>query len=119
VPSTGNDTVLDALSAINGLSQVSSAQIWIARPAPGGFGCEQILPVDYAAIAKGGATATNYQIMPGDRLFIAEDNLVAFNSYLGKLTAPVERMLGIASLGTSFIRSSETLGRAYNQNRNF
>jgi polysaccharide export outer membrane protein len=119
VPSTGNDTVLDALSAINGLSQVSSAQVWIARPAPGGFGCEQILPVDYEAVAKGGSTATNYQVMPGDRVFIAEDNLVAFNNYLSKLTAPVERMLGIASLGTSFTRSAQTLGREYNATRNF
>ena len=32
VPVTGNDTVLDALSVVNGLSQVSSAKIWIARP---------------------------------------------------------------------------------------
>jgi polysaccharide export outer membrane protein len=119
VPSTGNDTVLDALSAINGLSQVSSARVWIARPAPGGFGCEQILPVDYEAIAKGGSTATNYQIMPGDRVFIAEDNLVAFNSYVSKLTAPVERLLGIASLSTSFTRSAQTLGRNYNRLRNF
>lgn len=118
VPSTGNDTVLDALSAVNGLSQVSSAQIWIARPAPGNFGCEQILPVDYSAIAKGGSTATNYQLMPGDRVFIAEDNLVSFNNYVGKLTAPVERLLGIASLGTSFTRSAQTLGRDYNRLRN-
>ena len=54
VPVTGNDTVMDALSAINGLSQVSSVNIWVARPAPGGFGCQQILPVDYQAITKGG-----------------------------------------------------------------
>ena len=105
VPITGNDTVLDALSAVNGLSQVSSATVWIARPAPGGFGCEQIMPVDYAAIAQGGSTATNYQIMPGDRVFIAGDNMMAFNNWLAKLTAPVERMLGIASLGTSTARS--------------
>ena len=116
VPITGNDTVLDALSAVNGLSQVSSAKMWIARPAPGGFGCEQILPVDYAAITKGGSTATNYQIMPGDRVFIAEDNLMAFNNLpVNKLTAPVERMLGIASLGTSFIRSTQTMGRNFNR----
>jgi len=117
VPITGNDTVLDALSAVNGLSQVSSARIWIARPAPSGFGCEQILPVDYEAIAHGGSTATNYQLMPGDRLFIAGDNLIAFNTFLTKLTAPVERLLGIGSLGTSFARSAQTLGREYNRNR--
>jgi len=117
IPITGNDTVLDALSAVNGLSQVSSANIWVARPTPGGAGCEQILPVDYDAIAKGGSAATNYQLMPGDRVFIAEDNLIAFNSYLSKLTAPVERLLGIGSLGTSFARSAQTLGRNYNKNR--
>jgi polysaccharide export outer membrane protein len=115
VPITGSDTVLDALSAVNGLSQVSSAKMWIARPAPGGFGCEQILPVDYVAIVQGGSSATNYQLMPGDRLFIAQDELVSFNSFLNKLTAPIERMLGIASLGTSSVRSMQTMGRNFNR----
>ncbi len=119
VPITGNETVLDALSAVNGLSQVSSAQMWMARPAPGGFGCEQILPVDYEAIAQGGSAATNYQIMPGDRVFIAEDNVMAFNNYLTKVTLPIERLLGVASLGTSATRGFQTLGRGYNANRQF
>jgi polysaccharide biosynthesis/export protein len=118
VPITGNETVLDALSVVNGLSQVSSTTIWIARPAPGGFGCEQILPVDYEAVAKGGSAATNYQIMPGDRVFIAEDNITAFNTYLAKVVMPVERLLGISGLGASTVRSFQTLGRGYNQNRN-
>ena len=108
---------MDALSAVNGLSQVSSMTIWVARPAPGGFGCQQILPVDYEAITKGGSTATNYQIMPGDRVFVAGDDLVAANTIFGKLTAPIERILGMASLGTSSARSWETLGREYNRTR--
>ncbi|MGH7137956.1 MAG: polysaccharide biosynthesis/export family protein, partial [Pirellulales bacterium] len=33
---TGNDTVLDALSEINGMQEVSSKRIWIARPGPYG-----------------------------------------------------------------------------------
>ena len=119
VPITGNETVLDALSAVNGLSQVSSTQIWIARPAPGGFGCEQILPVDYDGISKGGSAATNYQIMPGDRVFIAEDNVSAFSNFLTKVTMPVERLLGVTSLGASAVRGTQTLGRSYNQNRNY
>ena len=49
IPITGNETVLDALAAVGGLSQFSSKEVWVARPAPGEFGCEQILPVDYAA----------------------------------------------------------------------
>lgn len=117
IPVTGNDTVLDALSAVDGLSQVSSADIWVARPAPGGFGCEQIMPVDYDAIARGGSSATNYQLMPGDRVFIAEDNLIAANTFISKVTAPIERLLGIASLGTSSIRGMQTLGRNYNRTR--
>ena len=117
IPATGNDTVLDALSAVDGLSQVSSADVWVARPAPGGFGCEQILPVDYNSIAHGGSAATNYQIMPGDRVFIASDNLIAANTFISKVTAPIERLLGIASLGTSSIRGFQTLGRNYNRSR--
>jgi polysaccharide biosynthesis/export protein len=119
VPITGNETVLDALSAVNGLSQLSSTHIWIARPAPGGFGCEQILPVDYEAIARGGVATTNYQIMPGDRVFISEDNVTAFNNFLTKVTMPIERLLGTTSLGASATRSVQTLGRSYNQFRSF
>jgi polysaccharide biosynthesis/export protein len=116
---TGNETVLDALSQVNGLSQLSSTHIWIARPAPGGFGCEQILPVDYGAIVQGAVSATNYQIMPGDRVFVAEDNVTAFNSFLAKVTMPIERLFGTTSLGTSSVRSLQTMGRGYNQSRNF
>ena len=83
----------------------------------GRFGCEQILPVDYEAITQGGSAATNYQIMPGDRVFMAGDNMIAANSWLTKMTAPIERLFGIASLGTSTARSWETLGREYNRTR--
>ena len=117
LPISGNDTVLDALSAVNGLSQMSSKKIWVSRPAPSGSGCEQILPVDYEAVVQGGASATNYQLLPGDRVFIAEDNVSAFNNYLAKLTMPVERLLGLSSLGASATRSFQTMGRHYNQTR--
>jgi len=117
IPITGNETVLDALAAVGGLSQFSSKEVWVARPAPGNFGCEQILPVDYAAITRGGSAATNYQLLPGDRVFIAEDNLISFNAFLGKLTAPVERLFGITSLGSSTTRSLQTMGRNYNRSR--
>jgi polysaccharide biosynthesis/export protein len=104
-PITGNETVLDAISQINGLSQVSSKKIWIARPAPPEVGCDQILPVDWIAITKGASTATNYQIMPGDRIFIAEDHMVATDTTLGKFLAPFERVLGITLLGSETVQS--------------
>jgi polysaccharide export outer membrane protein len=116
---TGNETVLDALSEVNGLSQVSSAKVWVARPAPAGFGCEQILPVDYVAVTHGAESATNFQIMPGDRVFVAADQMITANNWLTKMTAPIEKLLGIASLSTSTARSAETLGREYNRTRGF
>ena len=88
MPITGNDTVLDAIGAVGGLSQLSSKKIWIARPSPANAEKGQVLPVDYEAITQRGAAATNYQIMPGDRVFIAPDNLVAMNNNLSKKTAP-------------------------------
>jgi polysaccharide export outer membrane protein len=115
-PVTGSETVLDAISQINGLEAVSSKRIWIARPAPDGSCVEQVLPVDWRAITKGGAAATNYQVLPGDRIFIAQDNLVAMDSFLGKLTSPVERMFGTTQLGTQTVYTLRRGARFGNNN---
>jgi polysaccharide biosynthesis/export protein len=109
VPITGSDTVLDALSAVNGLSQVSSKRIWISRPSRTNPAKGKILTVDYAGITKRGATATNYQIRPGDRLFIAEDKSIALNNWVTKKTATLERVLGLISLGASTADNVEKL----------
>ena len=53
-PSTGNETILDAIAQINGLTQVSSKRIWIARPGQGSDGCDQIFPVDWPSITQCG-----------------------------------------------------------------
>lgn len=98
-PVTGNETVLDAIAQINGLSEVSSKRIWIARPSPSGQQA-QILPVNWLAITEQASTSSNYQILPGDRLFVAEDKLVAFDTSLAKFTAPLERIFGFVLLGT-------------------
>ena len=118
LPVTGNETVLDAISQVNGLSQVSSKKIWIARPAPHNFGCQQILPIDWDGITQGAQTATNYQLLPGDRLYISEDELMTFSNVVGKVTAPIERLAGIIGLGDSTIRGFQTMGRNYNRQRN-
>jgi polysaccharide biosynthesis/export protein len=113
-PITGNETVLDAIAGIGGISQLSSTRIWIARPAPNGVGCEQILPVNWEDITKGASTATNYQIMPGDRLFIAQDPFVYFDSLVTKLTRPWERIFGFVSLGTAMLNRIERFGLGQN-----
>ncbi len=99
-PITGNETVLDAISLVGGISQLSSTRIWIARPAPNGQ-CEQVLPVNWYDISRGASTATNYQLMPGDRLYIAEDPMIKFDSLVAKYTRPFERLFGWISLGTA------------------
>ena len=96
-PITGNETVLDAIGQIQGLSAVSSKTIWVARPAPPGR--EQILPVNWEAIARGGETATNYQLLPGDRVYIADDSLIALNGYIDRLVSPIEQLVTVSSLG--------------------
>ena len=118
LPITGKETVLDAISSVGGLKRASSQEIWISRPAPGDFGCEQILPIDYLAITRGGSSATNYQLMPGDRLFVAEDGKVALNNYMLKVTAPIYQLLGISQLGAEYGQGlSRLLGRNYNRQR--
>ena len=74
IPVTGNEMVLDAISQIGGIGHVSSKKMWISRPSPAGTGCDQILPIDWDAITRGKSTTTNYQLMPGDRLFVSERN---------------------------------------------
>jgi len=101
LPITGKETVLDAISQINGLSAVSSKNVWIARPSASDSEKGKLLRVDWAAITARGATATNYQILPGDRVFIGEDPLVTRTNLLAKKAAPVERMMEIIGLTTS------------------
>jgi polysaccharide export outer membrane protein len=98
-PVTGNETVLDAISQVNGLEQVSSKRIWLARPGRNSQGGDQILPIDWNAITQRGEVGTNYQILPGDRVFIAEDKLIALDTSLAKITAPLERIMGFSLLG--------------------
>jgi polysaccharide export outer membrane protein len=105
-PFTGNETVLDAISQINGLPAVASKKrIWVARPAPAEATGYQVLPIDWKAITRGGATATNYQLLPGDRLFVEAEPLIALDSALAKVFAPIERVFGVTLLGSAVVRS--------------
>lgn len=102
LPITGNETVLDAIGKVGGLApQSSKRRIWVARPSPCHNGCNQILPVDWRALTEGGSTCTNYQIFPGDRVYISPDRLILVDNLIGKVFAPIERVLGITFLGVS------------------
>jgi protein involved in polysaccharide export with SLBB domain len=110
LPVTGNETVLDAIGFVQGLAPVSSKhRIWLARPSPANNGCNQILPVDWNAITMAGSTGTNYQIFPGDRVYVSANCLITFDNYLSMVLAPIERLFGATLLGANVAQSFQNL----------
>ena len=110
VPYTGNETVLDAIAQTGGISQQSSTNIWISRPAPNGNQCAQVFPISWDEIVQDASTGTNYQIFPGDRVFIGEDRSIAASNFMRKVQAPFEAFFGFISLGSSAVRNLQNLG---------
>ena len=104
-PVTGNETVLDAISQVQGLSRLSSKNIWIARPSPAG--CDQMLPVRWDEIVSGGGVRTNYQVLPGDRVFIKQDHMIALDSWVNKILNPIERIFGTTLLGLQTVQTAQ------------
>jgi len=106
LPITGNETVLDALQFVGGLLPTAAPQnVRLVRPAPPGACCNQVLPVNLAAITSGGDPTTNYQLMPGDRLIVYRDPIVRFTVFLDRLAAPVQTVLGTTLQSAFTIRS--------------
>jgi len=118
-PITGNETVLDAIYNAGGLPAVASRRrMWVARPAPANHECLQILPVDWLAIVEGGSTRTNYQLFPGDRIYVRADPLIYFDNMLAKIISPIERVFGIILLGSSVVNSFNNNRNGRNNNNN-
>lgn len=117
-PIQGYETVLDALSNINGIPLVGSKQnIWVARRTPYAGQPDQILPVDYVSLSQQGVTGTNYQLMPGDRIYVKAEKIFAVDGVLQKFITPVERVLGVTLLGSSAYNSITNRTGINNQNR--
>jgi polysaccharide export outer membrane protein len=107
LPARGSETVLDAIGQIQGLSSNQSTRMWIARPGTNDCAGDQILPVDWVAVTQRGDATTNYQLLPGDRLYVSEDKLVAVDTRLGKILAPMERIFGFTQLGVGTVQNIE------------
>ena len=115
LPINGGETVLDAISEIGGLGGQATKDIWVARPSPDNGGYEQRLPVNWDAICKQGITATNYQIFPGDRIYIRASELNRLDAMVARATAPVERIAGTMFLTTATVRN---LGGSFRDSNN-
>ncbi|HEY7426752.1 MAG TPA: polysaccharide biosynthesis/export family protein [Gemmataceae bacterium] len=108
LPITGRDTVLDAVSQMFGtLAMSSDKHMWLARPNGADPKNMQLFPINWPALTQGGSPATNYQLMPGDRLFVKSNPLIAANNRLNQFFSPIERVLGFTLLSSATVGSVE------------
>jgi polysaccharide export outer membrane protein len=116
-PITGSETVMDAIANIGGLSDISSKRnIWVARRTPHPGEPWQILPVDWVGTSQHGITYTNYQIMPGDRVYVKAQRLVTIDRTLARIISPIERLFGITLLGSSAVNQISGRGNGFGNN---
>lgn len=79
LPFTGNETVLDALHKADGLTKSFGKNIWISRWSPDSKGGRQILRFNWDDFEKGKfghEMASNYRLLPGDQLYIGNQQQV-------------------------------------------
>jgi len=69
-PLTGRETVLDGILTAGGLTrQADTKKVILSRPT-NPAGCRVVLAVCYNPIVQLGDTSTNYQLQPGDRIYV-------------------------------------------------
>jgi polysaccharide export outer membrane protein len=91
-PVTGSDTVLSAITQAGGPTRKFSPEnIVLSRPTPPD-GCRIVYPVCYTNIVQLGDTTTNYQLLPGDRIFVASKGMLE-----GLLPARCRKPVGACS----------------------
>ena len=61
--------------------------------------------VDWRGITQDAVTTTNYQLLPGDRIYVKADPLIATDSFIAKFTVPMSRLFGITLLGNGTVMS--------------
>jgi protein involved in polysaccharide export with SLBB domain len=93
LPSTGNETVLDAIQYAGGLMPTAEPKdIRLVRPGRNGKPA-RVYPVDLEAIQEKGDVRTNYQLFPGDRLVVGRNEVVKKTVELDRLQAPIESIV--------------------------
>jgi polysaccharide export outer membrane protein len=104
LPVTGKTTVLDAVSNVNGISPLGSKHhIYLVRPTECGKD-DEVYPVDWKALAHCGNARTNYQVLPGDRIYVMGAPLIETLTYLDRFLAIPERIFGVVGLGNLTVR---------------
>src|SRR5262249_24933339 len=86
----------------------SKKKIWVARATPHDHHNHHnpaILPVDWYGITQRGSASTNYQVFPGDRVYVNSDCRIRIDSHLAKIISPIERLFGITLLGATTVNT--------------
>ncbi len=88
-PLSGRETVLDGLMAAGGLTRAAQEKkIILVRPSHPAD-CREVFPVCYPQIVQLGDATTNYQLRPGDRIFVpSQGTLESLLPGLSKTTPP-------------------------------
>lgn len=88
-PLSGRETVLDGLMAAGGLTRAAAERkIILVRPTHP-EGCREVMPVCYPQIVQLGDSSTNFQLRPGDRIFVpSKGTLEGLFPFQQKATAP-------------------------------
>jgi polysaccharide export outer membrane protein len=69
-PLIGRETVLDAIVQAGGIgNRANRHRLILSRPSPPPA-CRTVLPICYDKIVQLGDATTNYQIQPGDRIYV-------------------------------------------------
>jgi protein involved in polysaccharide export with SLBB domain len=74
-PLTGRETVLDGIAMACGPTcRAAKCRMILSRPTAPDC-CRIVVPICYDEIVQHGDTTTNYQLMPGDRIFVPSQSL--------------------------------------------
>lgn len=93
IPSTGNETVLDALQYAGGFVRTAdSKNVRLVRPGRNGKP-GKVYPIDLEAIEARGETATNYQLFPGDRILVGRDEVVKKTIQMDRTSAAIQDVM--------------------------
>lgn len=75
-PLSGRETVLDGICAAGNLTRSAAPQKAILVRPTHPDGCREVLPVCLKQIVQLGDTTTNYQLRPGDRIYIPSQGML-------------------------------------------
>ena len=85
---------------------LSSKNIWIARPARlAAPAATRSCRSTGTRSPRGRPRPPTIRCLPGDRIFIAENKLIAIDAVLNQVIAPFERIFGVTLLGTQTIQT--------------